>query len=78
MSRMIEVPAEAFALMMAYSHTPADEIPLWIENHPAYPGNKAGRSGHLTFALKPYAREAMEMLKSAEPVSTSLPSGEEG
>lgn len=61
---MITVPAEAFALLFAYCHAPGPRVPQHLRAHPAYPGNRDGRCGHLTKELRPYAETAFALVKA--------------
>lgn len=60
--RTIEVPLEAFALMMAYSHVSCSDVPGHILANPAYPAHHDGKSGHLHAALRPSVDEAFRLL----------------
>lgn len=60
---MIEVPAEEFALLMMYCHTQSPDVPDWVDKHPNYPRNRNFSKGHLTRTLRPYAKQALEMIR---------------
>jgi len=63
---MIEVPAQAFALLFAWCFLGSPEVPAHVKGHPGWPGqpdNNAHR-GHLTRALRAYALAAIAMLQN--------------
>lgn len=67
MSKMIPVPAEAFALLWAYCFTSQLEVPEHIKAHPDYPVNREQKRGHLMKVLTPYAAQAAERMRAKTP-----------
>lgn len=65
--RTMEVPLEAFALLMAWTSMSSLAVPQHIKDRAAWPAHHDDKKGHLLRALTPAAEKAIALLKAPSP-----------